>query len=150
MKLLEDKLGIDGVSTYEVLSVDLDSKIVPVKSEEPEEDDFDFVRENYYDMIQQGSVALAGALRVASESENPRAYEVVGGLLKQLSDVNKQLLNISEDKEKVKTARRGNRGESPTPITNHNTAIFVGDSNALDDLLEKRKNKMKTINESDT
>jgi hypothetical protein len=127
---------------FDIQAVDVEPKtyalevVKPKDSEEPEDEDFTYVRSNYYDIIEQGSVALSGALRVAAESENPRAYEVVSGLMKNLADVNRQLLMVGEDKQKVKMARRGLGTQQPVPgqVTN-NTAVFVGNSTDISKLI---------------
>jgi len=114
--------------------------VLPTIIDEPEDADYEFVRGNYYEIIQQGQMALAGALRVASMSEHPRAFEVVGSLLKNLADVNRQLLQSGEDKQKIKTARKGN-GTLPAPtqqITN-NTAVFVGNSADLNKMIAAKR-----------
>lgn len=131
------------IAPAEILSpVELKDKVLPTVTSEPEDADYEFVRDNYYEIIQQGQMALAGALRVASMSEHPRAYEVVGSLLKHLADVNRQLLMAGEDKQKVKTARKNN-GAAPAPtqqVTN-NTAVFVGSSADLNKLIAAKKNE---------
>lgn len=117
--------------------------VLPIVTDEAEDVDYEFVRGNYYELIQQGQMALAGALRVASMSEHPRAYEVVGSLLKNLADVNRQLLQTGEDKQKIKTAKKGNGGAAPAPtqqITN-NTAVFVGSSADLNKMIAAKKNE---------
>lgn len=113
-------------------------EVKPVIADEPEDADYTYVRGNYYDMIQQGSLALTGALRVASESENPRAYEVVSGLMKNLADVNRQLLMIGEDKQKVKMARKGLGVAPAANTTTNNTAVFVGNSTDISKLIAEK------------
>lgn len=119
---------------------EIKDKVLPVVVDEPEDADYEYVRGNYYEIIQQGQMALAGALRVASMSEHPRAFEVVGSLLKNLADVNRQLLQSGEDKQKIKTARKGNGGAPPQQITN-NTAVFVGNSSDLNKMLKAKKDE---------
>jgi len=75
------------------------------------------------------------ALELAKAKEEPRAYEVVGGLLKNLSDINTQLLELAEKKNRIleKTAR-----EAPTSVTNNNS-IFVGSTDELNKMIRKMK-----------
>ena len=40
-------------------------------------------------------------IEVAKNSEHPRSYEVVGTLMKQLSDMNQQLLDVHQQKQKL-------------------------------------------------
>lgn len=131
------------IKTLDIAVSDVESpineknKVLPTIIDEAEDVDYQYVRENYYEIIQQGQMALAGALRVASMSEHPRAYEVVGSLLKNLADVNRQLLQTGEDKQKVKVARKGASGTgsaAPGTITQNN-AYFVGSSSELNKLL---------------
>jgi hypothetical protein len=43
-----------------------------------DDDDFKYSRENLYNVIERGQDALEGILQVAQESQHPRAYEVAG------------------------------------------------------------------------
>lgn len=117
-----------------------DPPLVPIISDEkqPEDIDFEFVRANYYAIIQQGSKAIEGALKVANESDNPRAFEVVGGLLKHMADINRQLIQVGDDTQKVKVTRKTAGGE-PIQATEviHNTAVFFGNSGGLNAMIDK-------------
>jgi hypothetical protein len=100
------------------------------------ENDFETTRSNLHSLLQQGQDALYHALEVAKQSEHPRAFEVVGGLVKHLSDVNGQLLDLHKKKTTI---------EAPTKkeasVTNNN-AIFVGTTSDLSKMLnDLRKGK---------
>ena len=91
--------------------------------------DYDFARQNLYDVIDKGNQALDYLLELAIESEHPRAFEVVGQLTKTLVDANNNLLDIQKKvKELSKT-------ESPKSVTN---ALFVGSTNDLQRLLKAK------------
>ena len=91
--------------------------------------DYDFARQNLYDVIDKGNQALDYLLELAKESEHPRAFEVVGQLTKTLVDANNNLLDIQKKvKELSKT-------ESPKSVTN---ALFVGSTNDLQRLLKAK------------
>ena len=137
MKELEKILNI---STTDVITKQpLLPSITPSEETSPEDPDYDFARLNLYAIIEQGKSALDGALRVAEQSEHPRAYEVVGNLLKSLADVNKQLLTIGKDREDVKAARKGNTGQSiPQAGVVNNTAVFVGSGADINKLIADR------------
>ena len=66
-------------------------------------------------------------LEVAKQSEHPRAYEVVGNIMKQLADMNQQLLDIHQQKQKLDVP---NKKEQTGNVTTNN-AIFVGSTNDL-------------------
>ena len=55
--------------------------------------DYEYARENLKLFIEQGKVAMENIIFLAKEGESPRAYEVVGQLIKTLSDTNKDLLD---------------------------------------------------------
>ena len=75
------------------------------------DDDFATARRNLHKIIHQGNDALEEALLVAKTSEHPRAFEVVGGLIKTLVDANKDLLDIQKKlKDLKKTEDTGTTG----------------------------------------
>lgn len=94
--------------------------------------DYDKTRGNLHTLLEQGKEALFYALEVAKQSEHPRAFEVVGGLMKQLSDINHQLLDLSEKRQKMKKSE-----ESPQVGTVNNTAVFVGSTDELNKMIKK-------------
>jgi uncharacterized protein with von Willebrand factor type A (vWA) domain len=56
--------------------------------------DYELVQSNLKDLIQNGNVALESALKVATESDSPRAFEVVAILLKTMADLNNNVLDV--------------------------------------------------------
>ncbi|MAR21837.1 MAG: terminase [Flavobacteriales bacterium] len=92
-----------------------------------DEDDFKYSRENLYHIIERGQDALEGVLKVAQETDHPRAYEVAGQLLKTNADNAEKLVNLQTTKKKV-------REESgPKNVTN---ALFVGSTTELQKLIK--------------
>jgi len=75
--------------------------------------------------------ALQSALDVAQSSEHPRAFEVVGNLMKQLADVNQQLLDLHRQKQKLDEPTTK---DDPKKVTNN--AIFVGSTAELNKLIK--------------
>ena len=95
------------------------------------EDDYVNVRDNLYDLLETVREALLDMLEVAKQSEHPRAYEVVGNIMKQLADMNQQLLDIHQQKQKLDVP---NKKEQTGNVTTNN-AIFVGSTNDLSKFL---------------
>lgn len=112
-----------------------------VSSEKNEqlEQDYETTRSNLHSILTQGQDALFHALEVAKNSEHPRAFEVVGGLMKHLSDINTQLLDLHKKKQQIEQPRE----EGKTSTANvQNNAIFVGSTSELSKMLENlRKEK---------
>jgi hypothetical protein len=94
------------------------------------ETDYDTSRENLRELLIIGQNALNHALEVAKQSEHPRAFEVVGNLMKQLADVNQQLMDLHQQKKKLDIPLKGENAK----VTNN--AIFVGSTAELNKLIK--------------
>ena len=94
------------------------------------QDDFDVTRNNLRILLQQGQEALQKSLDVAMQSEHPRAFEVVGNLMKQLADINQQLLDLHSQKQKLDEPSKADKAKQVT-----NNAIFVGSTAELNKLI---------------
>jgi hypothetical protein len=117
-------------------------EIVPAsdKVEENVGHDYDAARSNLYKLLNQGQDALYSALEIAKQSEHPRAFEVVGNLMKQLADINEQLLALSERKQKLDAPSKSEGQPAPGKQVTNNNAIFVGSTSELSNLI-KNMNK---------
>jgi len=58
--------------------------------------DYEYSRETYYDLLEKGRNSLEDMIEVARSSEHPRAYEVLSGMIKNLSDVNDKLMDLNK------------------------------------------------------
>ena len=117
-----------------------DGTVLPPKSKKMEENidfDYDRSRDNLHGLLVQGQDALMNALEIAKQSEHPRAFEVVVNLIKQLADVNEQLLSLHDKKQKLDNTKGSEKKEG---VTNNN-AIFVGSTSELNKLLNDLDNK---------
>jgi predicted nucleic acid-binding Zn-ribbon protein len=118
--------------------------ILPVKEvtvdKEDVDKDYTTVRENLKDIVKRGTEAIDGIMLVASESQSPRAYEVVATLIKSVADANKDLLSLHKQIKEIKKTEVDN---SSTTITNN--SLFVGSTSELQKLL---KGKMREIDET--
>lgn len=111
------------------------TEVVPEnkKIEENIDYDYDVSRNNLHKLLNQGQDALYHALEIAKQSEHPRAFEVVGNLMKQLADTNEQLLKLSEKKQKMDAPKHIE--QSPSKQVTNNNAIFVGSTSELSKLI---------------
>jgi hypothetical protein len=110
--------------------------VIPESKVQDEKIDYDYdkTRANLHSLLAQGQEALMHALEVAKSSEHPRAFEVVGNLVKQLSEVNAQLLDIHEKKQKLDN-KSGKKDEVSTKNVTNN-AIFVGSTTELNKMIK--------------
>ena len=102
-------------------------KIASDLNGEEADTDFQYARENLYNVIERGSDAMEGILEVARETEHPRAYEVVGQLIKTLTDTNDRIVDIQKKAQELLEPKDG-----PSKVTNN---LFVGNTSELTRLL---------------
>ena len=102
------------------------------QTEDVNEDDFKYSRENLYHIIERGQDALSGILQVAQETDHPRAYEVAGQLLKTNAENTEKLVNLQTTKKKLKES------DQPQRVTNNNS-LFVGSTQELQQLIKNKK-----------
>ena len=96
--------------------------------------DADFARKNIKQLIEKGNLAVDGILNVAKESEQPRAYEVVATLIKNLSDLNKDLMEIQKRKNDLIPQENKNSNS-----LNVDKAVFVGSTTELVKFLKNNR-----------
>jgi len=105
---------------------------IPYESDENDiERDYEYQRENFYKLVERGSVAIDGILELAKEGEHPRAYEVAGQLIKNVAEVTEKLGDLQEKMRKLKEVP----DNAPKNVTN---ALFVGSTAELQKMLKGR------------
>jgi len=129
---LSDVFDTPPVSVGSVEIITTNGEVILPKDDKIEYD-YDKTRGNLHNLLQQGQDALMHALEVAKSSEHPRAFEVVGNLMKQLSEVNAQLLDLHEKKQKLDAPSK--REEATSKQVTNNNAIFVGSTSELNKLI---------------
>ena len=102
------------------------------QTDDVNEDDFKYSRENLYHIIERGQDALSGILQVAQETDHPRAYEVAGQLLKTNAENTEKLVNLQTTKKKLKET------DQPQRVTNNNS-LFVGSTKELQQMIKNKK-----------
>jgi len=135
-------LGLDPIEAeVEIMPVSRQTtpSLANIDKENQAEQDYQYARENFYNVIETGSKALEDMLDLAKASEHPRAYEVVSTIMKTLVDANKDLVSMSEKKaEAVKTSQEGDSKN----VTNNN--LFVGSTSELQQMLKDLRNNEST------
>ena len=92
-------------------------------------------RENLQGIIDQGQEAMHEILEIAKAGQHPRAFEVYGGILKNMVDANKELLNIQKQMREMDNTKK------ETNNTTIDKAIFVGSTADLGKLLKDNGHK---------
>jgi hypothetical protein len=104
--------------------------------------DYEFSRATYYNLIMKGQEALDGMMEVAASTEHPRAYEVLGNIIKSVSDVNDKLMDLNKKKKEIN--RKEELQKHAIPATTNN--LFVGSTTDLQRLLLDATQSVKVIN----
>lgn len=95
--------------------------------------DYKYARENFISIIESGTRALEDLLDVATQSQHPRAYEVLAATMKTLIDANKDLVELSRKQEESETPK-----QSDNKVTNN---LFVGSTADLQKVLKELRNE---------
>jgi hypothetical protein len=138
MSKLDDKvneiLGIEPIPTLESI-VKIDNPPVPRVEDKNKPDidnDYNYSRESYYNLIEKGQEAIEGILEIAKEGQHPRAYEVAGQLITNVANTVDKLQDLQK---KLKELKAATKSASPQ-IKN---ALFVGSTAELQKMLKTKK-----------
>ncbi len=123
---LNDTFNVDG----EVVP-STDRKLKKITSQVDDiKKDYDYTRGNLYSIIEKGQEAINGILELAQESDQPRAYEVAGQLIKSVSDATDKLMDLQK---KLKDVGEDKQVRGPSTVNN---ALFVGSTADLAKMLK--------------
>jgi len=129
--------GYDGIDE----ALDITSETVesaPVKKEKPDrltktdiDKDYQYSRGQLYSIIEKGQETLDGVMELAQETNSPRAYEVAGQLIKNVSDATDKLIDLQK---KLKDLNAEDK-KGPSHVTNN--ALIVGTTAELQKLIKQ-------------
>lgn len=91
-------------------------------------------KENLQSIIDSGKDAMEEILQIAKAGQHPRAFEVYGGILKNMVDANKELLAIQKQIRTMDDSKKESKSQ-----TNIDKAIFVGSTTELQKLLKNKE-----------
>lgn len=140
---IEDKvneiLGIDE-NTKPVVKKEFTPPVERKKGENDIDNDYDYSRDSYYNLIQKGQEAIDGILDIAKEGEHPRAYEVAGQLIGQVAGTVDKLQDLQKKLKELKAVPK-------SASANIKNALFVGSTADLQKMLNKKdeNTKSKTV-----
>lgn len=100
------------------------------------EDDYDYSRKVYRDMISKNEEAIELIMDLARESEHPRVFEVLSNMLKQNSEIADHLMDLHKKKKDILQST-----QTPTTMTQNN--LYVGSTTDMQKMIhEKIRNKL--------
>ena len=100
------------------------------------EQDYEYSRDTYYDLIEKGRESLELMIEVARESEHPRAFEVLSNMIKGIADVNDKLMDLNKKQKELQ------KDDKPPETTNTTNNLFVGSTTELQRMLQGQDEKV--------
>ncbi len=107
------------------------TRVIPQNGKD-DDVDYNYARENYYNLIERNQDAVEEMLEIAKQSEHPRSFEVVGQLIKAGLEANESLMKLHKTKKELSIEKGG-------PGVAVNNAVFVGSTAELQKLLKVKK-----------
>ena len=107
--------------------------VVPVKDQLKQ--DYEYTRGQLYNLVEKGQEAVNGILDVAQQSDQPRAYEVAGQLIKHVGDVADKLADLHKKVNDIENPKQSRN----TEVTNN--TMFVGSTAELAKFLKSKQDK---------
>jgi hypothetical protein len=93
--------------------------------------DFEYARQIYHDLLAKGSESMEEMMEVAKATEHPRAFEVLSNMMKNISDINGNLMDMHKKK---KDFEQKEQKALPQGQTTNN--VFVGSTSDLQRMLQ--------------
>ena len=135
---INESLDIEVVDQAKDVIKESKKELKKLEREKPDSiRDYEYTRGNLYSLIEKWQEALDSILEVAQEGQQPRAYEVVSQLLKNVADTTDKLIDLQ-----LKT-KELNAEDKKGPSTVNN-ALFVGSTAELQKLLKGGINQDKS------
>lgn len=106
-------------------------------------DDYETSRDTYLELMESGKRGLDLMMEVARESEHPRAFEVLSGMIKNIADVTDKLMDLNKKNKEITQEPK----EEQKAITNNN--VFIGSTTDLQRLLQRNDEKVIDVTPTD-
>tara|TARA_B100001109_G_C18849795_1_gene468673 strand:- start:802 stop:1218 length:417 start_codon:yes stop_codon:yes gene_type:complete len=129
-------------------ALDVDSDIVPASKPAPPKQveefastkdqlkkDYEYTRGNLYSLIEKGQEAVDGILDLAQQSDQPRAFEVAGQLIKHVGDVADKLVDLQKKVNEIENPKKSKE------VNTTNNTMFVGSTADLAKFLKQQRDK---------
>jgi hypothetical protein len=99
------------------------------------DDDYEYSRKTYKELIDQAEEVLPALINLARESESPRVFEVMSGMLKTVADMTDKLMDLQQKKKNITAPVKNGMPalEGGATVTNNN--VFIGNTADLQKML---------------
>ena len=109
--------------------------IVETSTKEQLKKYYEYTRGNLYSLIEKGQEAVDGILELAQESDQPRAFEVAGQLIKHVGDVADKLVDLQKKVNEIENPKKSKE------VNTTNNTMFVGSTADLAKFLKQQRDK---------
>jgi len=109
--------------------------VEPTATKEQLKKDYEYTRGHLYSLIEKGQEAVDGILELAQESDQPRAYEVAGQLIKHIGDVADKLVDLQKKVADIEAPKKSKE------VNTTNNTMFVGSTADLAKFLKQQQDK---------
>jgi hypothetical protein len=124
----DSSMEISQITSTEIVKEDVEVKKTPDDITK----DYEYTRGNLYSLIEKGQEAINSILELAQETDQPRAYEVAGQLIKNVADATDKLLDLQKKLKDIDETK----SKGPTTVNN---ALYVGSTSDLLKLIKQSK-----------
>jgi len=140
-KTVDEKLSESLDTTFETTPKEVTKgrKVTEIQVDAVDsEKDYWLVRKNMKELISTGEEAIEGILKVATEGDSPRAYEVAAQMIKTVAEANKDLMDLHKKMKDI------NKEETNINNTTNN-ALYIGSTSELQDLINQSRSAKKAL-----
>lgn len=124
--------NLNNTFDIEVESQSVGTPVVEVKEETNNNTDirkdYEYSRKTLTSLVNKGQEAIDNILELAQETDSPRAYEVVGQLIKTVTDSAEKLMDVQKKLKDLEQEKQ------TTNVTNN--ALFVGTTTEVLNMLK--------------
>lgn len=124
--------NLNNTFDIEVESQSVGTPVVEVKEETNNNTDirkdYEYSRATLTSLVNKGQEAIDNILELAQETDSPRAYEVVGQLIKTVTDSAEKLMDVQKKLKDLEQEKQ------TTNVTNN--ALFVGTTTEVLNMLK--------------
>lgn len=124
----------ESTESSEVMTQEITPEVLdPITDNSSLDTDISYSRGNIKDLISQGNKAIEMLSMVAQESQHPRAYEVLATLIKNMGELNMNLIDIHKKRNDIIP------GSTQSNINVDKAVVFTGSTTELIRLIKENK-----------
>tara|TARA_B110000503_G_C7152825_1_gene415950 strand:+ start:1982 stop:2446 length:465 start_codon:yes stop_codon:yes gene_type:complete len=117
--------------------------------EQDVDSDYEYSRNTYKTLVDKGQIAIDSMMELALQSDHPRAFEVLGNMMKNVSDMTDKIMVLHKTTDAIKGTGK-NKGPSADGLSVTNNNVFVGSTTDLQKFIISQQQKPITVDIKDS